>query len=77
MNATDIKIIKNSTMKHIKFLFAIGFMAIGYYSRCKTEAQKVEICSGVAGADATYVKDFVVQLEEHKEMKNLLLLNIL
>ena len=49
-------------MKNIKLLFAIGFMAIGYIANAQTEAQKVEICSGIAGKDATYQKDFVVQL---------------
>jgi hypothetical protein len=49
-------------MKHITFILAIVFMSIGYIANAQTEAQKVEICSGTAGADATYQKDFVVEL---------------
>lgn len=49
-------------MKHITFILAIVFLSMGYIANAQTEAQKVEICSGTAGADATYQKDFVVEL---------------
>lgn len=50
-------------MKNIKFLFAILFMALSYTAFGQTEAQKVELCSATAGPDATYLKDFVVELQ--------------
>ena len=49
-------------MKHITFILAIVLMSIGYIANAQTEAQKVEICSGTAGPDASYLKDFVVDL---------------
>lgn len=50
-------------MKNIKLLFAILFMALSYNAFAQTEAQKVELCSASAGTDATYLKDFVVELQ--------------
>ena len=68
MFAMDRKIkykffIKFEKMKNIKLLLTIVFISIGYIASGQTEAQKVEICSGIAGKDATYVKDFSVQLQ--------------
>lgn len=50
-------------MKNIKILFAIFLMALSYTAFGQTEAQKVELCSASAGPDATYLKDFVVELQ--------------
>jgi len=50
-------------MKNIKLLLTIVFISLGYVASAQTEAQKVEICSGIAGTDATYVKDFPIQLQ--------------
>jgi hypothetical protein len=50
-------------MKNIRLLLAIALLFGGYIAKAQTEAQKVDICSGIAGSDATYLKDFVVQLQ--------------
>lgn len=50
-------------MKKISLLFLLAVFTFTYSVNAQTEAQKVEICSGVAGADATYLKDFQVQLD--------------
>ena len=50
-------------MKNIKLLLPIVFFSISAVAYCQTDAQKVEICSGIAGKDAQYVKDFSVQLQ--------------
>ena len=50
-------------MKNIKLLLTIVFFSLGCVAHAQTEAQKVEICSGISGKDATYVKDFQVQLQ--------------
>ena len=50
-------------MKNIKLILTIAFSSIGYIAHAQTDAQRVEICSGIAGKEATYVKDFPVQLQ--------------
>jgi hypothetical protein len=50
-------------MKKISLLFLLAVFTCSYSVKAQTEAQKVEICSGMAGADATYLKDFQVQLD--------------
>lgn len=50
-------------MKNIKLILTIVFISLGYVAYSQTDAQKVEICSGIAGTDATYVKDFSIQLQ--------------
>ena len=50
-------------MKNIKLLLPIVFFSISAVAFSQTDAQKVEICSGIAGKDAQYVKDFSVQLQ--------------
>lgn len=50
-------------MKNIKLLLVMGLIATGYMANAQTEAQKVEICSGVAGKEATYLKDYPIQLQ--------------
>jgi hypothetical protein len=50
-------------MKKISLMFLLAFFAFTYMAKAQTEAQKVEICSGMAGADATYLKDFQVVLD--------------
>ncbi len=50
-------------MKNIKLLLPIVFFSISAVSLSQTETQKVEICSGIAGKDAQYVKDFSIQLQ--------------
>ena len=49
--------------KNITIYIAILFLAIGFTAKAQTEEQKVKICTGMAGADATYLKDFVVELQ--------------
>lgn len=50
-------------MKKISLLFFLAVFTFTYSVKAQTEAQKVEICSGMAGSDATYLKDFQVELE--------------
>jgi hypothetical protein len=50
-------------MKKISILFILLFFLFAYNLKAQTEAQKVEICSGMAGADASYQKDFQVTLD--------------
>lgn len=55
---------KNCKMKNIKLLLTIVFLYLSsVVAFSQTEAQKVEICSGIAGKDAQYVKDFSIQLQ--------------
>ncbi len=49
-------------MKNITFLLAIIFLTLGYTVKAQTEAQKVEMCSKIAGPEATYVKDIFADL---------------
>ncbi len=49
-------------MKNITFFLAIIFLALGSTVKAQTEAQKVEMCSKIAGQEATYVKDIIVDL---------------
>jgi hypothetical protein len=49
-------------MKNITFFLAIIFLALGSIVKAQTEAQKVEMCSKIAGQEATYVKDIIVDL---------------
>jgi hypothetical protein len=49
-------------MKNITFYLAIIFLTLGYTVKAQTEAQKVEMCSRIAGPEATYVKDIIVDL---------------
>jgi hypothetical protein len=48
-------------MKNIKLLMTLVISSLCSVAFGQTEAQKVEICSGIAGKDAQYVKDFSVQ----------------
>lgn len=50
-------------MKKISLLFLLAVLTFTYSVKAQTEAQKVDICSKVAGDDAIYQKDFQVQLE--------------
>ena len=47
--------------KNIILIIAI-IISFGYTVNAQTEAQKVEICSGIAGQDATYQKDYPIDL---------------
>ncbi len=54
---------KNILMKKISLLLFIAVFSFTYSVKAQTEAQKVEICSGIAGPDATYQKDLQVSLD--------------
>jgi hypothetical protein len=49
--------------KNITIYIAIFFLAIGFTANAQTEEQKVKICTSMAGSDATYLKDFIVELQ--------------
>jgi hypothetical protein len=49
-------------MKNITFFLAIIFLTVGYTLKAQTEAQKVDMCSKMAGTEATYVKDIIADL---------------
>lgn len=59
-NIRPIKI-NFTRMKNIIIIIAL-ILSTGYIANAQTEAQKVDICSGMAGADATYQKDYVIDL---------------
>jgi hypothetical protein len=48
---------------NIKILLLLPLLFVTITLFGQTESQKIEICAASAGADATYLKDFVVQLE--------------
>jgi hypothetical protein len=48
---------------NITIYITILLLAFGYKASAQTEEQKVKICTGMAGADATYLKDFLVELQ--------------
>lgn len=50
-------------MKNITLLLVIIFLGIGFTAKAQTEAQKVDLCSKSAGAEATYVKDMIADLQ--------------
>jgi hypothetical protein len=50
-------------MKNLTLYIAIVFMALGLSARAQTEEQKVELCNKKAGADATYQRHIVVELQ--------------
>lgn len=54
---------KNHLMKKYSLLFILAVFSFSLSLKAQTEAQKVEICSKMAGADATYLKDFPVVLD--------------
>jgi len=69
-------------MKKNYFIYiAILFLAIGFTAKAQTEEQKVKICTEMAGPNATYLKDFLIELPEAQgnektpQVKNSILLN--
>jgi hypothetical protein len=50
-------------MKKLIIIAAVLCMTIGFSVHAQTEAQKVDLCTKMAGDDATYLKDFVVELQ--------------
>jgi len=48
--------------KNIIIYIALFSLTIGFTAKAQTEDQKVKLCTGMAGSDATYLKDFIVEL---------------
>lgn len=46
----------------LTFYITILFLTIGFTAKAQTEEQKVKICTNMAGSDATYLKDFLIDL---------------
>jgi hypothetical protein len=55
-------------MKNIVLILAVLFLSASYSVKvqAQTEAQKVELCSKMAGKDASYLKDFTADLPATK-----------
>ena len=54
-------------MRHILFIFIVSCLLFSAHTQAQSISDMVDVCASQAGEDATYLKDFQVQLGEAQE----------
>jgi hypothetical protein len=54
-------------MKHILYIFIASCLLLSTHTQAQSISDMVDVCASQAGDDATYLKDFQVQLGEAQE----------